>query len=126
VDGQLDGQLNGPDGRIDYRVGRSTSYPNDPFLVIGAEKHDAGSPDLSYNGFVDEARISNVLRYGSNFTRPSGPFATDANTAALYHFNEPNGTTISDSSGASGGPSNGVMNVGGNPSGPVRSTDVPW
>jgi hypothetical protein len=126
VDGQLDGQLNGPNGRIDYRAGRSTIYPNDPFLVIGAEKHDVGSSDLSYNGFVDEVRISTALRYGGNFTRPGGPFAADGNTAALYHFNEASGTTITDTSGASGGPSNGVMNVGGNPAGPVRSADAPF
>ncbi|MCS6940040.1 MAG: LamG domain-containing protein, partial [Roseiflexus sp.] len=42
VDGQLDAQGTGPTGDISYRDGRATSYPNsDPYLVFGAEKHDA-------------------------------------------------------------------------------------
>lgn len=125
VDGALQRQVDGPNGRIDYRIGRSGA-PDDPFLVFGAEKHDAGSAYPSYSGFLEEVRLSNVLRYGANFTRPGGPFSPDANTVALYRFNEASGTTIVDSSGAAGGPSNGVMNVGGDPAGPVRSTDVPW
>ncbi len=132
VDGQLDGQANGPAGDLSYRDGRTTSYPNsDPFLVIGAEKHDAGSQYPSYNGLIDEVRVSNILRYTSNFTRPSAPFTTDANTVALYHFDEgPAGActgTVIDSSGASGGPSNGTCNYGGSePAGPVYSTDHPF
>jgi hypothetical protein len=44
VDGQPDASGTGPTGDISYRNGRSTSYPNsDPFLVFGAEKHDAGA-----------------------------------------------------------------------------------
>lgn len=125
VDGQLQAQADGPNGDISYRDGR-TGAPKDPFLVLGAEKHDAGAAYPSYSGFMDELRVSNVLRYSGNFTRPSGPFTPDANTLALYHFDETGGTTITDSSGATGGPSNGVMQVGGNPSGPVRSTDTPW
>ncbi|MFC1464454.1 MAG: LamG-like jellyroll fold domain-containing protein [Candidatus Brachytrichaceae bacterium NZ_4S206] len=125
VDGQLQAQADGPNGDISYRDGR-TGALKDPFLVLGAEKHDAGAAYPSYSGFMDELRISNVLRYSGNFVRPSGSFTPDANTVALYHFDEASGTTITDSSGATGGPSNGVMQVGGNPSGPVRSTDTPW
>jgi hypothetical protein len=132
VDGTLDGQVTSVLGNLSYRDGRATSYPNsDPFLVIGAEKHDAGSQYPSYNGLIDEVRVSNILRYTSNFTRPSAPFTTDANTVALYRFNEgPVGActgTILDSSGASGGPSDGVCNYGGSaPAGPVYSTDSPF
>ena len=44
---------------------------SDPFLVIGAEKHDAGSLYPSYRGWIDEVRLSTVRRYtGSGFTRP--------------------------------------------------------
>ena len=64
-------------------------------------------------------KISNSLRYVGNFTRPSSPFVSDANTMALYHFNEGAGDSIVDTSGASGGPSNGIRRFGGNPSGPV-------
>ncbi|MCS7037899.1 MAG: LamG-like jellyroll fold domain-containing protein [Saprospiraceae bacterium] len=113
-------------GNISYRDGRSTSYPNsDPFLVLGAEKHDyPGS--LYYSGWLDEMRISNIIRYTANFTPPSAPFTTDANTVGLYHFNEGSGTTLTDVSGASGGPSNGTLMVGGNPPGPAWSTSSPF
>lgn len=138
VDGVLDGQANGPDGDISYPDdGVPGNYCNgpctnsDPFLVIGAEKHDAGSEYPSYNGLIDEVRVSNILRYNANFTRPSAPFTTDANTVALYHFDEgPAGActgTILDSSGASGGPSNGECKYGGSaPAGPVYTTDTPF
>jgi hypothetical protein len=131
VDGQLQAQADGPNGDASYRDGRS-GFANDPFLVIGAEKHDAGSSFPSFSGWIDEVRLSKVLRYTSNFTRPSAPFVTDANTVALYHFDEgpagacTTGKTIVDSSGASGGPSNGFCRYGGSPNpGPVYSTDTP-
>ncbi|MCX7839681.1 MAG: LamG domain-containing protein, partial [Anaerolineae bacterium] len=72
VDGQLDASGTGPIGDISYRNGRATSYPNsDPFLVFGAEKHDAGSAYPSYIGLLDDVRISNVVRYTTNFSRPT-------------------------------------------------------
>lgn len=128
VDGVLDAeQTNGPStGNVSYRDGRPTSYPNsDPYLVFAAEKHDY-SGSLYYKGWLDEIRISNIRRYTSNFTPPVAPFSTDANTVGLYHFNEGTGTVINDSSGASGGPSNGVLNVGGTPPGPVWSRESPF
>lgn len=58
VDGKLDAQNTGPTGTVSYRVGRSTSWPDsDPFLVLGAEKHDAGGEYPSFNGGLDELRI---------------------------------------------------------------------
>ncbi len=134
VDGVLSGQTTGPTGDISYRDGRATSWPNDPFLVIGAEKHDYdNSAYPSFSGLVDEVRLSNVVRYTANFTRPTAPFTADANTVALYHFDEgPAGLcasnqTIVDSSGATGGPSNGICRPGGSaPAGPVYSTDTPF
>ena len=96
VDGQLDAQAatSPATGNISYRVGRGTSYPgSDPFLVLAAEKHDAGSSFPSFNGYLDELRLSTVIRYSGNFTRPGGPFSPDGSTAALYHFNEGAGTT---------------------------------
>ena len=63
VDGRMDAENTGPTGNVSYRIGRSTGWPNsDPFLVLGAEKHDAGSEYPSYNGSMDEVRIwSRVL-----------------------------------------------------------------
>ena len=131
VDGLADGQGYGPIGNVSYRDGRVSSYPNDPFLVLGAEKHDVGSAYPSYNGWMDELRLSNRIRYTSNFARPTAPFLTDGDTVALYRFEErvTDACTgvIDDSSGAGGGPSQGICRYGGStPSGPVYSTDIPF
>ncbi|MDL1895246.1 LamG domain-containing protein [Anaerolineae bacterium CFX7] len=127
VDGALDASGAGAPGNISYRDGRATDYPNsDPYLVIGAEKHDAGSAYPSYSGFIDEVRISRGLRYKTNFARPTQPFVTDAQTLGLYHFDKGAGNKIKDSSGALGGPSNGKRKFGGTPAGPVWSSDTPF
>ncbi len=131
VDGRLDAQGSGPTGDVSYRDGRSTNYPKDPYLVIGAEKHDNNPDDFpSFSGWVDEVRLSKVIRYTSDFTLPTGPFVPDANTVALYHFDEgpagPCSGKILDSSGATGGPSEGACKFGGNPAGPVYSSDTPF
>ncbi len=97
VDGQPDGVLNGPLGRIDYPLNRTTSYPNsDPYLVLGAEKHDyPGS--RHYNGWLDDLRLSRVARYTGAFARPAAPHPVDHETVALYRFDEGSGTLIGDS-----------------------------
>ncbi|MGQ9490412.1 MAG: LamG domain-containing protein, partial [Anaerolineae bacterium] len=122
VNGNLDRTYNGPTGNISYRVGRSINngWVNEPFLVIGAEKHDYDSNYYpSFSGWVDEVRISNVVRYTSNFTPPAAPFTPDADTVGLYHFDEGSGTTVLDASGAAGGPSHGQRRVGGPNNGPA-------
>ena len=127
VDGALDASGSGPAGDIAYTDDRTTSWPDsDPFLVLGAEKHDAGAAYPSYHGWLDELRLSTVVRYAGAFTRPSAPFATDAATAGLWHFDEGNGGTVFDSSGAAGGPSDGERRVGGASNGPQWSTDIPF
>lgn len=130
VDGKLDASGTGPKGSVSYRNGRATSYPNsDPHLVLGAEKHDAGAAYPSYNGYFDELRISKVIRYTANFTRPAAPFSTGANTLALYHFDEgPAGNCagiILDSSAF--GRSQGQYQFGGNaPAGPSYAAVSPF
>jgi len=126
VDGRLESQADGPDGDISYPddavPGNFCGGPctnSDPYLVIGAEKHDAGAQFPSYSGWIDEARLSNTLRYFSDFQRPTAPFVTDPSTVALYHFDEGIGDVIADTSGYPGGPSHGVRRFGGNPSGPA-------
>jgi hypothetical protein len=64
VDGALQAQADGPDGDVSYPdAGVPGSYcggpctNSDPFLVIAAEKHDAGSAFPSYSGLVDEVRL---------------------------------------------------------------------
>jgi hypothetical protein len=137
VDGILEAQANGPDGDISYPdngipgnfCGPGGNQPctnSDPYLVIGAEKHDAGAQFPSYSGFIDEVRLSSTLRYSSNFTSPIQPFVPDANTVALYHFDEGQGDLITDSSGAIGGPSHGVRKFGGSPAGPQWVSETPF
>jgi len=137
VDGVLDTQADGPDGDISYPnggipanlCGPSGNQPctsTDPYLVIGAGKFDLGSAFPAFSGWLDEMRVSNTLRYSANFSLPTAPFSPDANTLALYHFDEGTGTTLDDVSGFPGGPSNGLLMVGGSPVGPVWSTDSAW
>ncbi|MFY9549540.1 MAG: PQQ-dependent sugar dehydrogenase [Thermoanaerobaculia bacterium] len=125
VDGLLETEADGPDGDISYPDAATPAAPNDPFLVFGAEKHDAGPAFPSYSGRLDEIRISTVLRYSGTFTRPRSAFTPDASTAALYHLDEATGDVVGDTSGAAGGPSNGDRRFGGSPAGPEWSaTDV--
>jgi glucose/arabinose dehydrogenase len=107
---------------VSYRNGRPTSHPDsDPLLVIGAEKHDAGTQYPSYHGWIDEVRLSTELRYtASRFTRPFTPFSTGtANTAAIYHLDEGTGDSIGDAKGGSPG----TREFGGSPAGPEWSSD---
>ena len=124
VDGVLEAQALGPTRDVSYRDGRSTPWPKDPFLVLGTEKHDV--QHTPFAGWLDELRLSTVLRYTANFTPPAAPFVPDASTAALYHFDEGSGTAILDGSGTPGGPSHGVRLFGGDPPGPVYSADTPF
>jgi len=123
VNGLLTRSYNGLAGDISYRVGRNITnhqWFNEPYLVIGAEKHDYDPNTYpSFSGWIDEVRLSSVVRYTTNFTSPSTPFVPDANTVGLYHFDEGSGTTVLDSSGAVGGPSHGVRRVGGLSNGPT-------
>jgi hypothetical protein len=116
VDGQPDGTVGSSPatGDISYRVGRSTPYRADPLLVIGAEKHDAGSAYPSFSGWVDDLRLSSGLRYTGTFNRPGAPLDADAATLALYRFDEGAGTTAGDE----GGTSPGTLKVGGPDNGP--------
>ncbi|PDW01026.1 LamG domain-containing protein [Candidatus Viridilinea mediisalina] len=126
VDGRLDAQGPGPVGRIDYRTNRPSEQPNsDPYLVLGAEKHDyEGS--AYYYGWLADLHISNQVRYMSDFVRPSGPHQPDGATVALYRFDEGSGTVINDSSGAPGGPSHGILMIGGDENGTRWSDDNPF
>lgn len=123
VDGVLDGTVTGPTGDVSYRDGRASSYPNDPYLVIGAEKHDYDPVYPSYSGWLDELRISTSVRYTEDFTPPTIPLAPDAETVGLYHFDEGDGDFIEDSSGTE---SHGVRQFGGTPAGPEWSTEIPF
>jgi hypothetical protein len=112
VDGTLDASGYAPPGDV--------SYPDDAIPSIGCDGAPCtsdtylafGSSKLrrhpAYKGSLDEIRVSSKLRYVAGFTPPRAAFAADADTAALYHFDEGNGTLVHDDSGADGGPSQGT------------------
>jgi hypothetical protein len=128
VDGVLERRADGPNGNVSYpNSGKPGNYcggpctNSDPFLVVGAEKHDAGSAYPSFHGWVDEIRLSTKLRYRTAFEPRAKAFALDKTTAALYHLNEGSGTKIHDAVGASPG----IRRVGGDHSGPRWSSASP-
>ena len=63
-------------------------------MYIGID-WDLGCP---MDGVIDELRISSISRYGSNFS-PAIAFVADADTMALYHFDEYSGGVAYDVSG---------------------------
>jgi hypothetical protein len=107
-------------GDVSYNPAHPNPDVNDPYLVLGAQKHDTG---LAFNGFIDELRLSNKVRYPGPFPKPTAAFVVDANTMALYHFDEPSGTDIVD---AAGNASPGVLLPAATGAASNRSTDTPF
>jgi hypothetical protein len=128
IDGALDTFADGPDGDLSYpddgqplaACPTGVCDYSDPFFVVGAEKH--GYSGISFSGWVDEIRVSTTLRYDAPFTAPTAAFTADADTAALYHFDDASGTTA----GAAAGGVDGELMLGGNPEGPAWSPDSPF
>lgn len=55
----------------------------------------------SWNGYLDEFRVSNTARYTATFTPSASAFTNDANTVLLLHMEGANAsTTFSDDNGA--------------------------
>lgn len=137
VDGRLEASAPGPAGDISYpddgrpsptACGGGSCDNSDPFIVIGAEKHDFGPSSPAYAGWMAELRFSTVRRYSSaNYDIPGGPFDSSiSNTVALYRFDQVSGASAPDATGQS--PS-GVLQVGGltpGTSGPLWSNQSPF
>jgi alpha-tubulin suppressor-like RCC1 family protein len=89
-------------GVYDAVTGNTNLYWNGQWIGGGNPSEDTYTPGaLLINwgadnlvGLIDEIRISDVVRYSDDFVRPSAPFACDANTKALWHFDEPEGSTV--------------------------------
>lgn len=130
VDGALDAEADGPDGDVSYPddgtpldvcPGGLCDY-SDPYLVFGAEKH--GYESISYDGWLDEVRVSDVLRFTAPFAVPTAPPPVDGDTVALYRFDEgPGAAMTADATGRSPA---GEVRYGGSPRGPELSTDTPF
>ena len=84
----------------DCNTGQRTPYGW--YLVVAAEKHDAGPAYPSFNGFVDELRIWNVARTASEIAADRFSVLPPATPGlvGVYRFEEGAGTVVSDSSGA--------------------------
>ena len=89
-------------GVYDQAAGETRVYWNGQILDRIAETQSPDTPGgLLINwggdnllGLADETRISNVARYSSSFIPPSAPFECDEHTKALWHFDEPEGSTV--------------------------------
>lgn len=153
IDGNLEATATGPTGDLSYPDGVSVTFQgpgycqgpggawggycrNEPFIVLGAEKHDAGASEgnpanyPSFRGWIDELRLSSGVRYAEPFTPLTTPHVADASTVGLFHFDEgPAGActgVLLDSATASGSPVHGSCFYGGSgTSGPVYTTDTP-
>ena len=106
------------DGVLDYqsppnRSRDDISFPNDgapgqqtpwgPFIVLAAEKHDAGAAYPSFNGFMDEVRFWSRALSAAEIARVRGYALVAGSPLALglvgaYRFEEGSGTTVGDSS----------------------------
>ncbi len=67
-------------------------------LLIGLRSDETGKLLEGFAGRIDEVRISRSARYDNDFS-PGGRFPTDADTLALYHFDQGTGDVLKDSSG---------------------------
>ena len=62
-------------------------------IVIGRAAYDLTS--FFFNGLIDEVRISRFARYTAPTSpKPTGPFAVDADTVALWRFDEAGDTFV--------------------------------
>ena len=120
VDGVLERSAQGPTGDISYPNNAQPQDAREALLVIGREKYEFGPP--GFRGWIDEVRLSNVLRYASKFPVPPAPFVLDADTLALYHFDEGTGDTIVDQN-ANQSPAQRLYSVA---AGPEWSTETPF
>jgi hypothetical protein len=71
--------------------------PSELQPMIGANPEHKGHNN-TFNGWIDEVRISRIARYADTFT-PQRRFEPDEHTIALYHFDEGRGCIVHDSSG---------------------------
>lgn len=96
------------DGKRAYRQGRpdaSKKVESVPAFWIGG-RLGLGQPPidksakvvLGFEGAIAGVRYSRVTRYAADFT-PDRRFVPDADTLALYHFDEGRGEVLKDSSG---------------------------
>jgi hypothetical protein len=76
---------------IDGTLSSTPVYNFSPGFVF--ELGDGSWGQWFYNhfrGYIDELRVSNIIRYSGTFSTPQGPFSLDSFTVGLWHFEESN------------------------------------
>lgn len=88
--------------RIGYSPDETLHVDWTPGIPNSLRKLEVGGVQggQGFYGYLEEIRQSSIVRYnGSTYTVPTEPFTTDANTRALWHFNEiPGSITFADDS----------------------------
>ena len=81
------------------------AVPNDNHLLVGGLPTLSAIPPIpgvkerfASGVYIDELRISNVVRYKGNYDVPTRAFTVDTNTIGLYHFDEESDPRYADSS----------------------------
>ncbi len=78
---------------VPFGQGGFYSDPSQTF-TLGARRLSPKAPaEGFFEGQIDEVRLSDSIRYPSNFL-PATRLETDNHTRALYHFDEPAGATF--------------------------------
>ncbi len=86
------------DGKLQATTELKGKYLPSPLpFIIGASPEGAGI-DYPFTGTIDEVRISKTARYTQDYA-PTPRLEADADTLALYHFDEGSGDVLRDSSG---------------------------
>jgi len=80
--------LNGTEASYGAQTDGSGDYVSDASRDLGFGSQSAGGSLRFFAGYIDEMRISNTVRYSSNFTPQTTPFVRDDYTKLLYHFDE--------------------------------------
>jgi hypothetical protein len=89
-------------GVYDQAAGETRFYWNGQLLSTNSQAQSTETPGgflVNLGGFniikyADEIRISDIVRYSDSFDIPSSAFTCDANTRALWHFDELEGSTV--------------------------------
>jgi serine/threonine protein kinase len=86
------------DGVEVQRLAAPGKYKPSPMSLIFGGNPNPGTVVFHYAGLIDEVRISRTGRYAGNF-QPPERHEPDADTIALYHFDDAQGDVLKDSSG---------------------------
>lgn len=87
----IDGQLSG----TGYITGRPSAFGTAAQNWLAFSRFQPLYGDPFFFGNIDEFRISDNIRYTSNFFPQTADFTADGNTVSLFHFNEGAGNSQS-------------------------------